>query len=59
MKTNDYIAMLRAVESALEICSKSTGFMDAVHRKICEELHDARDRLLTLINSAGPKNLGH
>ena len=59
MKTNDYIAMLRAVESALEICSKSTGFMDAMHRKICEELHDARDRLLKLISTTGPKSLGH
>jgi hypothetical protein len=53
MKVTDYKAMLRAVENALEICRGSSGFMDEMHRKICEDLRDARERLRRLIE--GPE----
>jgi hypothetical protein len=51
MKIQDYKAMLRAVEQALEVCDQSTGFMDEIHRKICEDLRDARARLLRLVGT--------
>lgn len=51
MKATDYKTILAAIEKALAICDDSTGFMDAVHRKICEDLHDARKQLLRLIDS--------
>lgn len=50
MKSEEYRAMLEAVERALEICRQSLGKMDATHRKICDDLRDARDRLLELLN---------
>ena len=49
MKTDDYRAMLTAVEKALAICQGSLGKMDETHRKICDDLRDARDRLLQLL----------
>jgi len=45
MKTPNYTAMLEAVEKALQICRDSMGRMDEAHRKICDDLRDARDRL--------------
>ncbi|HEX2852499.1 MAG TPA: hypothetical protein VHO24_04615 [Opitutaceae bacterium] len=51
MKNQDYRTMLRAVEQALEICDQSTGLMDEIHRKICEDLRDARARLLRLVGT--------
>lgn len=50
MRTEDYKAMLDAVEKALSTCRESFGKMDGSHRKICEDLRDARDRLLQLLN---------
>lgn len=57
MKSTDYKTILAAIEKALAICDGSEGFMDAVHRKICEDLHDARSQLLKLMesNSGSPK----
>lgn len=49
MKIQDYRTMLLAVEQALEVCDQSTGFMDEMHRKICEDLRDARARLMRLV----------
>jgi hypothetical protein len=51
MKIQEYETMLRAVEQALEVCHKSSGFMDKVHREICENLSATRDRLLALIRT--------
>lgn len=56
MKIQDYKAMLRAVEQALEVCDQSSGFMDEVHRKICQDLRETRARLLRLLGtSANPE----
>ncbi len=52
MKTKDYVAMLGAVEQAIEICDQSSDFMDQVHREICAELRATRARLLRLIKLA-------
>ena len=52
MKIEQYKAMLRAVEKALEVCDESTGFMEAAHRDICGDLRMARERLLHLINGS-------
>lgn len=49
MKIQDYRRMLRAVEEALEVCDQSSGFMDEVHRKICENLKETRLRLQRLL----------
>lgn len=49
MKQNDYKSLLKAVEHALEICDQSSGFMDAVHQKICDDLREARQMLLKAI----------
>lgn len=49
MRTEDYKAMLDAVERALQICRESLGKMDAAHRKICEDLQHARDHLRALL----------
>lgn len=49
MKTQDYQAILRAIEQALEVCDQSSGFMDQVHRDMCEELRSIRGRLRHLI----------
>ena len=49
MRTEDYQAMLDAVERALQICRESLGKMDEAHRKICDDLRDARDRLRALL----------
>lgn len=51
MKPTDYKAILAAVEKALVICDESAGFMDAIHRKICHDLRDARTQLLRLIET--------
>jgi hypothetical protein len=48
MKSQDYQTMLRAVEQALEVCNQSSGFVDEVHRKICEDLRETRERLIRL-----------
>jgi hypothetical protein len=56
MKTQDYRTMLRAVEQALEVCDQSSGFMDEIHRKICQDLRETRSRLLSLLGtSANPE----
>ena len=52
MKIQDYQAMLRAIDEALEVCDQSSGFMEQIHREICSELRTARDRLLGLIRAA-------
>lgn len=52
VKKTDYKAMLRSVENALEICRESSGFMDEVHRKICEDLRAAHTRLQELMGGA-------
>ena len=57
MKTQDYKAILRAIEEAIEVCDQSSGFMDQVHREMCEELRTIRGRLRGLItggDSASP-----
>jgi hypothetical protein len=51
MKTQDYKAILRAIEQAIEVCDQSSGFMDQVHREMCEELRIIRGRLRALIGS--------
>ena len=51
MKTQDYQAMLRAIEQALEVCDRS-GFMDETHGEICQNLRETRSRLLDLIKSS-------
>lgn len=51
MKPIDYKTILASIEQALAICDQSEGFMDAVHRKICEDLHDARTQLIRLMGS--------
>lgn len=51
MKMQDYRTMLRAVEQALEVCDQSSGFMDEIHRKICEDLRETRARLLRLLGN--------
>ena len=53
MTTEDYRAMLDAIERALAICHDSLGKMDDAHRKICDDLRDARDRLLGLLKLPG------
>lgn len=55
MTTQDYKKMLEAVEQALEVCRGSSGLMDEMHSNICEELHDARTRLLSLIGAPSPQ----
>lgn len=52
MKIQDYKTMLRAVEQALEVCDQSSGFMDEVHRKICQDLRETRARLLRLLGTS-------
>lgn len=49
MKTDDYQAMLDSIERALQICRESLGKMDEAHRRICDDLRDARDRLRALV----------
>jgi|GEM_PF-2853615 len=51
MKPTDYKAILAAIEKALTICDESAGFMDAVHQKICQDLHDARTQLLRIMKA--------
>ena len=43
--------MLRAIEQALEVCDRQSGFMDEIHREICQRLREARARLLRLIGT--------
>ena len=54
MKIKDYEAILSAVERALAVCQQSTGFMDQMHREICENLQTTRDLLLRIIGSQRP-----
>jgi hypothetical protein len=51
MKTKDYQAILRAVEQAIEVCDQSSGFMDQIHREMCEELRTIRGRLRHIISA--------
>lgn len=51
MKPTDYKSILAALEKALAICDGSVGYLDAVHRRICDDLHDAHDQLLKLMSS--------
>ena len=51
MKTKDYTTILRAVEQALEVCDQSSGFMDEVHLKICQDLRETRARLIRLLGN--------
>ena len=57
MKTQDYQAMLRAVDQALDVCDRSTGFMDEVHRKICQDLRETRARLIQLLGTSSNPGL--
>lgn len=58
MESTDYKSILAAVEKALKICDESVGYMDAIHRKICEDLHDARRQLLKLMNAQKENETG-
>jgi hypothetical protein len=53
MNVEQYKAMLRAVEQALNVCDQSVGFMDEVQREVCQDLRAVRVRLLALIDSEG------
>jgi hypothetical protein len=53
MKRDEYKKLLEAVEKALHICDHSTGFMDAVHQKICDDLREARNMLRNVIGASG------
>ena len=55
MKIQDYKAILRALEQAIEICDQSTGLMDQFHLKICAELRATRARLLLLGGTVSPE----
>lgn len=57
MKTQDYKAILRAIENAIEICDQSSGFMDQVHREMCEELRLIRGRLRQLISNGAAEGI--
>lgn len=57
MKTTDYQAILRSVEQAIEVCDQSSGFMDQVHREMCEELRAIRGKLHVLLRAAGPPSV--
>lgn len=50
MKKEDYQMMLIAVNRALEVCEQSSGFMDQVHREICENLKETKLLLLRVMN---------
>jgi hypothetical protein len=52
MNIQDYKAILRAVEQALEVCDQSSGFMDQAHREMYEELRSIRGRLRRLIGAS-------
>jgi hypothetical protein len=52
MKAKDYTTILRAIEQALEVCDNSTGFMDEMHLKICQELRETRARLIRIMGSS-------
>jgi len=51
MKIQDYQAILRAIEQAIEVCDQSSGFMDQVQLEMCEELRMLRGRLTRLIGA--------
>ena len=51
MNIQDYKAILRAVEQALEVCDQSSGFMEQVHREMCDELRTIRGRLRRMISA--------
>lgn len=51
MKKQDYKAILRSIEQAIEVCDQSSGFMDQVHLQMCEELRSLRGRLHGLISA--------
>lgn len=57
MKIQDYKTILSAVERALEVCDQSSGFMDEMHREICENLRETRIILVRLIGSMGPESV--
>ncbi|HVU34837.1 MAG TPA: hypothetical protein VHE61_15495 [Opitutaceae bacterium] len=52
MKTDHYKTMLESVERALQVCRESLDKVDESHRKICDDLQDARDRLRALLLSS-------
>lgn len=54
MRQHDYKAMLDAIERALQICRESLAHRDDAHRRICDELQAARDRLRVLLQ--GPRS---
>ena len=51
MKTQDYQAILHAIEQAIEVCDQSSGFMDQAHHDMCRDLRTIRDRLRSLIGA--------
>ena len=51
MSNNDYRAVLDALDRALAVYENSTGFIDRVHREICDNLRGARLRVLQLIEA--------
>lgn len=55
MKTNDYKAILSAVEEALKICDSYGDRMDEVKRKICADLRRVRDELRGQLGLATPE----
>ena len=56
MKTDDYRAILHAVEQAIVICDQSTGMVDRIHQDICEELRATRARLRLLMGQVEREN---
>ena len=51
MKTQDYKAILRALEQAIEICDRASGFMDEAQCEICAELRATHGRLVHLVRT--------
>lgn len=51
MRKQDYKAILRSIEQAIEVCDQSSGFMDQIHLEMCEELRTLRSRLSRLISA--------
>jgi len=49
MNTQDYQAMLRAIDDAIAVCDQASGSMDDVQREMCAELRNVRAQLRRLI----------
>lgn len=58
MKLTEYKRILAAIEQAIAVCDGSVEFMDAVQRKICEDLHNTRTELLRLIKASRKPSAG-